>query len=49
VQLRSVAQGRDFGNSVEILNGITASAVIIVDPPDSITDGEQVRIQKLRS
>jgi RND family efflux transporter MFP subunit len=48
-QLRSVTQGRDFGNSVEILNGITASDVIIVDPPDSITDGEQVRTQKPRS
>lgn len=46
VKLRSVTQGRDFGNAVEILTGITARDVIIVNPPDSITDGEQVRIQK---
>jgi RND family efflux transporter MFP subunit len=46
VKLRSVTQGRDFGNAVEILTGITASDVIIVNPPDSITDGEQVRTQK---
>ena len=46
VKLRSVTQGRDFGNAVEILTGITASDVIIVNPPDSISDGEQVRTQK---
>jgi RND family efflux transporter MFP subunit len=46
VKLRSVTQGRDFGNAVEILTGITARDLIIVNPPDSITDGEQVRIQK---
>jgi RND family efflux transporter MFP subunit len=46
VKLRSVTQGRDFGNAVEILTGITASDVIIVNPPDSIADGEQVRTQK---
>jgi RND family efflux transporter MFP subunit len=46
VKLQSVAQGRDFGNAVEVLRGLSADDVIIVNPPDSITDGEQVRVGK---
>jgi len=46
VKLHSVTQGRDFGNSVEVLNGLTAEDEVIVNPPDSITDGAQVRIAK---
>ena len=49
VRLRSVTQGRDFGSAVEILTGITVGDVVIVNPPDSITEGEPVRIQKPRS
>jgi RND family efflux transporter MFP subunit len=43
-KLHSVTQGRDFGNSVEVLNGLTADDLVVVNPPDSITDGAQVRI-----
>jgi RND family efflux transporter MFP subunit len=46
VKLHSVTQGRDFGTTVELLTGVTANDVIIVNPPDSITDGAQVRIAK---
>jgi RND family efflux transporter MFP subunit len=46
VKLDSVNQGRDFGTTVEVLSGVTANDVIIVNPPDSITDGAQVRIAK---
>ena len=46
VKLHSVSQGRDFGTTVELLTGVTANDVIIVNPPDSITDGAQVRIAK---
>jgi multidrug efflux pump subunit AcrA (membrane-fusion protein) len=48
VKLQSVAQGRDFGTSVEVLRGLAADDVIIVNPPDSIADGEQVRVGKPR-
>jgi RND family efflux transporter MFP subunit len=44
VKLHSVSQGRDFGTTVELLSGVMANDVIIVNPPDSITDGAQVRI-----
>jgi hypothetical protein len=46
VKLHSVTQGRDFGNTVEVLNGLTADDLVIANPPDSITDGAQVRIAK---
>jgi RND family efflux transporter MFP subunit len=44
VKLKSVEQGRDFGTSVEVLNGLAADDVIVVNPPDSISDGEQVHV-----
>ena len=46
VKLHSVSQGRDFGTTVELLSGVAANDVIVVNPPDSITDGAQVRIAK---
>ena len=46
VKLHTVTQGRDFGTMVELLNGLSANDVIIVNPPDSVTDGEKVRIAK---
>src|ERR1700678_3581437 len=46
VKLHNVTQGRDFGNTVEVLNGLTADDLVVVNPPDSITDGAQVRIAK---
>jgi RND family efflux transporter MFP subunit len=44
VQLRSVKLGRDFGNTVEVLSGLNADDHVIVNPPDSIADGEMVEI-----
>jgi RND family efflux transporter MFP subunit len=46
VKLKSIEQGRDFGTSVEVLTGLSAEDVIVLNPPDSISDGEQVRVSK---
>jgi RND family efflux transporter MFP subunit len=46
VKLRSITQGRDFGRSVEVLAGLDANDVIIVNPPDSVADGAEVRVAK---
>jgi RND family efflux transporter MFP subunit len=46
VKLQTVVQGRDFGTAVELTQGLSTNEVIIVDPPDSITDGQKVRIAK---
>jgi membrane fusion protein, multidrug efflux system len=44
VQLKSIVQGRDFGSTIEILSGIGPNDKVIVNPPDSLTDGVVVRI-----
>jgi RND family efflux transporter MFP subunit len=44
VQLHSVKLGRDFGNTVEVLSGLNADDRVIVNPPDSVADGETVEI-----
>ena len=45
VRLRDIAEGRDFGTEIEVLAGITANDTLVLNPPDSIADGQQVRIQ----
>lgn len=44
VQLRSITLGRDLGGSVEVTSGLDAHAKIINNPPDSLAQGELVRI-----
>jgi RND family efflux transporter MFP subunit len=44
VKLKSIVQGRDFGSSIEVLSGLAPHETVVVNPPDSITDGAQVRI-----
>jgi len=39
-----VSSGRDFGTSVEILTGLQPGQSVITNPPDSLTDGEKVRV-----
>ncbi|MGA8707714.1 MAG: efflux RND transporter periplasmic adaptor subunit [Steroidobacteraceae bacterium] len=44
IKLKSILQGRDFGKTIEVLDGITRDDVVVVNPPDSITDGVAVTI-----
>ncbi|HEX4650909.1 MAG TPA: efflux RND transporter periplasmic adaptor subunit [Granulicella sp.] len=44
VHMVHVTPGRDFGNTVEILSGLSAGQSIVSIPPDSLTDGEEVRV-----
>jgi RND family efflux transporter MFP subunit len=39
-----VTQGRDSGSTMEILGGLAPGQSVIANPPDSLTDGELVRI-----
>jgi RND family efflux transporter MFP subunit len=39
-----VVLGRDFGRTIEILSGLEADSLVISDPPDSLVDGEIVRV-----
>jgi RND family efflux transporter MFP subunit len=44
VTLKSIVQGRDFGNTIEVLSGLEPNDRVVLNPPDSITNGVQVRI-----
>ncbi len=44
VKLKSIIQGRDFGATIEVLGGIEANDLVVLNPPDSIADGESVRV-----
>lgn len=44
IKLKSIVQGRDFGSAIEVLSGISADDVVVINPPDSIIDGVTVRI-----
>ena len=44
VSLKSINMGRDFGNEVEVLSGITDSDQVVLNPQDSLADGQEVRI-----
>ncbi len=41
-----VIPGRDSGSTMEILGGLEPGQSVILNPPDSLTDGEQVRVVK---
>ena len=42
--LAHVTAGRDFGTTVEILTGLQPGQGVIANPPDSLIDGEKVRV-----
>jgi RND family efflux transporter MFP subunit len=44
VHLRPISIGRDFGSTLEILGGVDAKEQIIVNPSDSLEDGQKVQI-----
>lgn len=44
ISLRKVELGRDFGTTVEVLAGATASDRIVINPADSLVEGSEVRI-----
>jgi RND family efflux transporter MFP subunit len=45
VELRKITLGRDFGNSVEVVSGISQADAVIANPPDYLVDGMPVAVQ----
>lgn len=43
VRLVPVTLGRDFGTTVEVLEGLAAGDAVVVNPPESLEDGQRVR------
>jgi RND family efflux transporter MFP subunit len=44
-RLRNVTIGRDFGATFEVVSGLSDSDDVIVNPPDSLSDGQAVAMQ----
>jgi len=44
-ELVPVTLGRDYGTEVEVTSGLTEKDAVIVNPPDSLTAGAQVRAE----
>ena len=49
VQLRPINIGRDYGTSLEILGGVSTQDQIVINPPDSLEEGQQVQIAAAKS
>jgi len=47
VQLTPVSIGRDYGSTVEIVSGLRPSDSVVLDPPDSLVSGTEVRLASL--
>lgn len=45
IQLKAIIIGRDFGTRLEILGGLDSNDSIVVNPPDSLEEGQQVRVK----
>jgi len=45
VHLRALTIGRDFGTTLEVLQGLSATDWIVINPPDSLDDNQDVRVQ----
>jgi len=45
-ELVTITIGRDYGNEVEVLSGVTAQDQVIENPSDSLTSGTEVRVGK---
>ncbi len=44
VQLRPITIGRDYGSTLEILGGVSVEDQVVVNPADSLEEGQQVNI-----
>jgi hypothetical protein len=44
VELRDIKVGRDFGTTIEIVQGLTPSDQVILNPADSLVTGNAVTV-----
>jgi RND family efflux transporter MFP subunit len=45
VHLQPVTIGQDYGNAVQIISGLASNDKVIVDPPDSLAEGQPVHVK----
>jgi RND family efflux transporter MFP subunit len=44
VHLRPVRVGRNYGEAIEVLDGVTPADRLVLNPPDSLNDGDEVSV-----
>jgi RND family efflux transporter MFP subunit len=44
IQLIPVTPGRDFGTDIEVVAGLKGNESVVLNPPDSLSDGDQVQV-----
>jgi len=44
VQLRAITIGKDYGTTLEVLGGVSTQDQIVINPADSLEDGQQVNL-----
>jgi RND family efflux transporter MFP subunit len=44
VQLKQLTIGKDYGTSLEVLDGVSVQDQIVINPPDSLENGQQVNL-----
>lgn len=49
VKLHTVALGHDLGNKLEVLSGIGTSDQLVVNPADSLADGDTVQVRAAKA
>ena len=47
VRLQALAIGRDYGASLEVVSGLKADDLIVLNPPDGIEAGQEVRAREV--
>jgi len=45
VVLKPIIIGRDYGSSIEVINGLKPEDTVIMSPPDSLIDHDRVRVK----
>jgi RND family efflux transporter MFP subunit len=45
-RLRAITVGRDYGTTLEVLQGLDVSDWIVLNPADSLDDGQEVRVKE---
>jgi RND family efflux transporter MFP subunit len=48
-RLQTLTIGRDYGVTLEVLNGLKAGDWIVLNPPDSLNDGQEVHVKEVPS
>jgi RND family efflux transporter MFP subunit len=49
ISLVPITPGRDFGARIEVLAGLKAGDSVVINPPDSVTDGQEVKVSQAQT